>query len=118
MKNLKNARELYQMIYSGKSMEGYEKFYHPDVIMQEIGEAPRNGKDVNREYKEKILSMIKEFNGGDVIAITSNEAENKTMVESWMELTFYDDAPRIKIEQVAVQTWKDGQIIKEVFYHK
>jgi len=40
------------------------------------------------------------------------------MVESWMDLTFYDDAARVKIEQVAVQTWEGDQIIKEVFYHK
>lgn len=118
MKNLKNATELYHMINSGKLMDGYEKFYHPDVVMQEVGEAPRSGKDVNREYEEKFLGMIKEFHGGGVNAITSNETENKTMVESWMDLTFHNDAPRVKIEQVAVQTWEGNQIIKEVFYHK
>ncbi len=118
MEIVRNATELYQMISGGRLIDGFEKFYHDNVAMQEAGEAIRNGKDLNREYEERFLSRIKEFHGGGVISITSNETENKTMVESWMDLTFYDDAARVKIEQVAVQTWEGDQIIKEVFYHK
>ncbi len=62
--------------------------------------------------------MIKELHGAGVYAIASSEAENKTMVESWTDVTFKNDAPRMKSEQVAVQTWEGNQIIKEVFYHK
>jgi len=116
MKNLKNATELYQMINSGKLMDGFEKFYHPNVVMQDIGQAPREGKDTNRKIEENFLGMIKEFHGAGVTAITSNEAENKTMVESWMDITFQNNT-RVKTEQVAVQTWDEGLIIKETFYH-
>lgn len=118
MKNLENATELYEMINTGKLMEGFERFYHPDVVMQEVGDAPRKGKDINREYEKNFLGMIKEFHGAGVYAITSNEAKNITMVESWIDVTFKNDAPRVKTEQVAVQTWEGNQIIKEVFYHK
>lgn len=118
MKNLRNATELYEMINSGKLMEGFEKFYHQDVIMEEVGEAPRIGKDINREYEKKFLGMIKEFHGAGVYAIASTEAQNKTMVESWIDVTFNGEAPRMKSEQVAVQTWEGDQIVKEVFYHK
>ncbi len=55
MKNLGNATELYEIINSGKLMEGFEKFYHPDVVMQEAGEAPRKGKDINRDYEKNFL---------------------------------------------------------------
>ena len=116
MKNLKNAAALYQMINSGQLMDGFEKFYHPNVVMQDIGQAAREGKDANRKMEENFLGMIKEFYGAGVTAITSNEAENKTMVESWMDITFQNDA-RVKTEQVAVQTWEEGLIIKETFYH-
>ena len=118
MKNLKNATALYDMINSGQIMEAYEKFYHQDVVMQEIGEAPRNGKDTNREYEQIFLGMIKELRGGGVKAITSNETENITMVESWMELIYHNNPDLVKIEQVAVQTWQGDLIIKEVFYHR
>ena len=117
MTYLEKATELYQLINSGKLMDGFEKFYHNDVVMQELGEEPRISKETNRQHELNFLGMIKEFHGADVIAITSNEISKKTMVESWMDVTFKDDN-RIKIEQVAVQNWEGDLIIKEVFYHK
>ena len=117
MTHLEKVTDLYALINSGKLMEGFEKYYHPNVVMQEIGEAAREGKDANREYELKFLGMLKAFHGAGVTAVTSNEAENKTMVESWMDATFQNDS-RVKMEQVAVQTWKGDHIIHETFYHK
>jgi len=117
MTYLEKATDLYQLINSGQLLEGFEKYYHQDVVLQEIGEAPREGKEVNREYEKAFLASVKEFHGGGVLAITANEAENKTMVESWMDMTFQNDF-RIKMQQVAVQTWEGDQIINETFYHK
>ena len=111
MKNLQNATEMYQMINGGKLMDAFEKFYHPNVVMQEIGEAPRTGKDANREHEINFLGTIKTFHGSGVTHITSNEAESVTMVESWMDITFQNDA-RVKVEQVAVQIWDGDHIIK------
>jgi hypothetical protein len=115
MTHLDNIKAMYQMIGAGKVADAFEQFYHPNVVMQELGEEPRLGKDTNREHGAKFMSMIKEFHGSEVLAITANE--NKTMVESWVDITFQNDI-RVKTEQVAVQTWEDNLIIKEVFYHK
>lgn len=117
MTHLEKATDLYQLINTGKLMDGFEKYYHSNVVMEEIGEAPREGKDVNREYEQNFLASIKEFHGAGVLAITANEAENKTMVESWMDVTFQNDF-RLKMQQVAVQTWDGDQVIHETFYHK
>lgn len=117
MKNLQSATEMYQLINSGKLLDAFEKFYQPDVVMQEVGDAPRMGKDANREYELHFLGMIKEFHGAGVTHIASNEAEAVTMVESWMDIT-YQNGARAKSEQVAVQTWEGDHVIKEVFYHK
>ncbi|SFC99148.1 hypothetical protein SAMN05421780_11714 [Flexibacter flexilis DSM 6793] len=117
MTYLEKATELYRMVNGGQLMEAFEKFYHTDVVMQELGEEPRVGKDTNRQHELNFLGMVKEFHGAGVIGITSNEAEQKTMVECWMELTF-QDGNRVKIEQIASQTWNGEHIIKEVFYHK
>jgi hypothetical protein len=62
------------------------------------------------------MSSIKEVHGGGVTAITSNQEEGITMSESWMEVTFHD-GNRMKLEEVAVQKWKKGQIIHERFYY-
>lgn len=117
MTHLENVTNLYQMINTGQMMEGFEKYYHQNVVMQEIGEEPRAGKDKNREHEINFGKLMKEFYGSGVLAITSNEAEHKTMVESWMDFSFHNDK-RIKSQQVAVQTWEGDYIVHETFYHK
>ncbi len=47
MTHLEKVKDLYQMITTGQVMEGFEKHYHQNVVMQEVSEAPRNGKDAN-----------------------------------------------------------------------
>ncbi len=117
MTYLEKATDLYKMINGGQLMDAFEKYYHPDVVMQDVGDEPRAGKDKNREHELNFLGMIKEFHGSGVLAITANEAERITMVESWMDLTFKNEV-RMKAPQVAVQRWEGDHIINEIFYHK
>ncbi len=111
------AGALYQMVGAGQILDAFEKYYAEDVTMQELGEAPRVGKDANREYEKKFVSSVKEVHGGGVDSITSDEENGITAVESWMDITFADGT-RIKMEQVAVQQWKGDFVHKEKFYHK
>jgi hypothetical protein len=111
------ATTLYDMIYSGQLLEGFEKFYHDNVVMEEVGEEPRHGKDANRAYEEKFVASIKEIHGGGVDAITSDEENAITMVESSMDVTFKDDT-RMHLRQVAVAKWDGEHIVSEKFYHK
>lgn len=111
------ANELYQMINTGQLIEAFEKYYAEDVVMQELGEAPRKGKDVNREYELKFLNSVAEVHGAGVDNIASDEPKGVVMIENWMDLTF-KDGNRVKMEQVCVQQWKDEQIVSEKFYHK
>ncbi len=114
---LEKVTDLYNLINTGKLMDGFEKYYHEDVEMQEAGDEPRKGKATNREYELKFLQSIEEFHGAGVGAITSNEEQKTTMVESWMEVTM-TGMGRFKMEQVAVQHWDGDFIVREKFYHK
>ncbi len=109
--------ELYSMINSGQLLEAFEKFYAEDVIMQEMGEAPRHGKSVNREFEVNFLNSIESVHGAGVDNITSDENKGVVMVENWMDLTF-KGGHRVKMEQVCVQEWNGDQIVKERFYHR
>jgi hypothetical protein len=111
------ANELYGMINSGQLMDAFEKFYAEDIVMQELGEEPRVGKQANREYEEKFLASVKEVHGGGVDHILSNEDDGVVMIENWMDVTF-QDGNRVKLEQVCVQKWEGEQIKHEKFYHK
>lgn len=117
MSYLQKAKDLYAMIGQGQLLDAFEQYYHNDVVMEEAGEAPRVGKDVNREYEKKFLAMVKEIHGGGVDAFASDEENGVTMVQNWMEVTF-QDGNRIKMDQVAVQKWDGDQIVHEKFYHK
>jgi hypothetical protein len=111
------SQELHDMIFSGQLLEAFEKFYHNDVVMQELGEEPRMGKDINREYEKKFLAMVKEVHGAGIEAMASDEENGIVMIENWMDLTF-QDGNRVKIEQVSVQLWEGDYIVHEKFFHK
>jgi len=110
------AEDLYAMLGQGKGMEAFEKHYHNDVVAIEGDGKKREGKQVNREALQGWYSMVKEHHGGGFHAITANEEDAVTMVESWVDVTF-KDGNRMKLEEVCVQRWKDGQIIHERFYY-
>jgi hypothetical protein len=57
------------------------------------------------------MSSTKEVHGGRVTPITFYEEDGITISESWMEVAF-QDGNRMKLEEVAVQTWQEGQIIR------
>ncbi len=110
------ATAMYQMMGEGKMLDAFDKYYHDDVVMIEATGDTREGKEANRKYEEQFLASVQEMHGGGVHAITSNEEEKVSMVEAWMDVTF-QDGNRMKLEEVAVQHWKDGKVIRERFYY-
>jgi hypothetical protein len=118
MTHLEKITDLYNnYIYRGKLIDGFEKYYGQNVVMQELGEEPRIGKDFNRQHEEKFVSNIEIFHDGGIIGIASDESNKQTFVESWMDITI-KDGQRFKLQQVAVQKWDGNHIVNEMFYHK
>lgn len=118
MSNLHNLKNLHlNYVNAGKLLEGFETYYAENVVMQELGEEPRIGKDANRTVEINFIESIKEVHGGGILSFAEDAENNKTMVESWMDLTFASGF-RTKMQQVAVQTWENGLIVNEIFYHK
>jgi len=118
MTNLEKAKDLQQnFVFAGKMLDGFEKYYAENLVMQEVGEEPRVSKAVNRTHEINFSESIKEFHGGAIVSIGADDANNKTFVESWMEVTFKNDY-KVKMQQVAAQTWENGLIVNEIFYHK
>lgn len=111
------ASEMYGMIGQGKGMEAFEKFYADNCTMIECTGDVRKGKDVNRAAQEEWSRNLEEFHGAGVNAITADEANRTTMVETWVDFK-PKNAPRMKMEQVARQKWNEaGQIEEERFYY-
>ena len=116
MSCLSNVTALYQMIGQGQSKEALEKFYAEDCVVIEANGEVREGKEAQRKAVQQWAENMEEFHGNGVSSITANEETGITAVESWFDVKL-KGAPRMKMEEVGVQTWKDGKIIKERFYY-
>src|ERR1035437_1093734 len=110
------AKDIYDMMAQGKMLDAFNKYYHKDVVMVEASGETRKGKAANLKFQEDFMGMIKDVHGSGIRAITADEKKAITMVESWMDVTM-KDGKRHMMEEVAVQKWKDDQIIHERFYY-
>src|SRR5476651_2645842 len=99
MTHLEKITDLYNnFIYAGKLIDGFEKYYGQNVVMQELGEEPRTGKDLNRQHEQQFVSSIEAIHGGGILGIASDENNKQTFVESWMDVTM--GGQRFKMQQV------------------
>ena len=115
MSYLNRVNDIYEHIAKGEALDAFEKYYDEDVVMILEDGTEVEGKDNNREREHEFFDSVEEFHGIDVHKITSNEEEASTAVESTMDVTF-KGGDRMEMAQVAVQQWKDDQIVKERFY--
>lgn len=107
--------DLIHKIETGEILGAFEKYYADDVVMREVGQEPRRGKEANRAYEQAWTSGLKR------IAITHkgvavNEATGRVYVEAHYDFD-HEKWGSLSYDQVAAQRWEDGQIVEETFYH-
>lgn len=106
--------DLIDGICTGRLLEVFDRYYADDVVMQEnaVDDPQRHGKAANRAYEQYFVENAT-FYGVKVGAVMVDG--DHSAYEMWMDLEM--GGQRMQRTQVAVQTWKDGQIVKEVFYY-
>lgn len=107
-------RDLNRLIVEGRALDGFERYYADDVVMQENSETPTVGKDANRQREIDFFDSVAEFHGAEVLA--SAVGDDVSFSEWIFEVTF-KNGNRVKLEQTAVRRWKDGRIVHERFYY-
>jgi hypothetical protein len=105
---------LNQLILDGNMMDGFDLYYHDEVVMQENELAPTVGKTANRERELQFLNNIAEFRGASVLSKAAGE--NITYVTWHFDYTHKEWGVR-NYTQVNVQHWKDDKIVKEQFFY-
>ncbi len=115
MDNKARLLDLIEGITTGRLLEAFDQHYADDVVMSENGEEDPNrvGKAKNRAYEEYFVANSEWF--GARIGPVLGDGDH-TAYEMWMDLAF--QGHRMQRTQWAVQTWRDGQIVREVFYYK
>jgi ketosteroid isomerase-like protein len=100
-------------ILAGKILETFDRYYADDVVMSENGANPRAGKAANRDYEEQFVNNV-EFHAAIVGAVLVDG--DHAAVQWTLEFT-PKGGSRVVQRQVALQTWRDGKIVREDFYH-
>ncbi len=114
------VQDLYSKVYGGRLLDAFDQYYGDDVVMQEVGQEPRVGKPANRAYEEQFVGGLTAVHSGVVKALAVDETgpdSGTALIESDMHFDHAAFGPDVRLEQVSVQQWKDGKIVRETFYH-
>jgi ketosteroid isomerase-like protein len=106
----------FALLNQGKMMDAFETYYAEDCVMQENNEEPRVGKEVNRQFEQEFLGSVEEVYDQDIKAMAINEETGTVFIQAWMDAKFKGGG-RMEMEEVQVQTWKDGKIVHEKFFY-
>lgn len=110
------VNDLNTMVLQGQILEAFDTYYADDVVMQENDQEPRAGKAANRAYEEQFVNGLTEFRDAEIKAQAVNEEDGVAATQWYMDFTHsaYGDVER---EQVSVQHWEDGKVVRERFFY-
>lgn len=100
----------------------YGRYYAEDVVVQENLNPPRVGRDLSIDRQLKMNANIKEVHEVKVGAVLvdgfseEHPLDGHSVIELHLEITTQDDY-RIRIEELGLQTWKDGLIVHERYFY-
>ena len=106
--------QLNRLIIHGESVAAFQKFYAEDVVAQENDEPERVGRDAWMRARQKLEKNIIKFDA----RVLAHAANGDTSFSEWEYNLELEGMGAMRIVQVAVRRWKDGQVVRERFYHK
>jgi hypothetical protein len=114
MSNNVRIHELLGYIQEGRIMDAMNEFYADDVVMEEPMYGTTSGLAANLEREQKFVDSVKEFRGFEAknVSVGENSAAYENVMD-WVDVS----GQEMHVEQVAVQEWKDGKIVRERFYY-
>jgi len=108
------VESLVGLVEQGKFLEAFDAYYGEDVAMAENRSAPTVGKAENRAREEQFVGSVAQVHESRAKSVT---VDSDRAVIEWV-LDFTDtEGNRVRMEQVAVQEWQDGQVVHERFYY-
>jgi ketosteroid isomerase-like protein len=110
------VRDLVSYVQGGRIIDAMYEFYADDVRMQENNNPPTAGLAANVEREKQFLAYVKQWKAVEIDAVAVDAARGRTVVQSRLEFEAVD-GKTVKMDQVAVQTWRDGKIVHEKFYY-
>lgn len=107
-------QELNELVLEGKALEAFEKFYAEDVVMQDPGAGPWEGKDTNRKREEDFFGSVTELRTMELHDVAYGDG---VTMSTWTFDYTHEEWGEVAYTQVAVRHWNDqGLIQKERFF--
>lgn len=114
MSRREQVQELVGYVEAGRIPEAIEKFYADGVTMQENRQAPTVGKAANLARERAFGDSVERWHevSARAIAVDGDQA----LIE-WVFDYTTREGRRIRMEEIAQQTWRDGRIVRERFFY-
>lgn len=102
--------------------EIYERFYDENVVVQENLQPPRVGRTISIDRQKQMNANVQEIHKVKIGAVLvdgtgeTNPLDGHSVIELHLELTTVDGY-RIRIEELELQTWRNGRIIHERYFY-
>jgi ketosteroid isomerase-like protein len=116
---LEQATDFQQWAAGPAIFDAVDTYYADDVTIVEATGDTFHGKETQKDRIREWMESVEEVHGGSAKAIAAHETAPGTgvaFVETSTDVTFKGQG-RMQIEEVAVQQWKDGQVVHERFYY-
>jgi len=107
------VNDLVSLVEQGRMIEAIEKYYDEDVAMQENLGAPIVGLATNLERERAFYGSLRalQFKAASVLV------EGNRAVINWVFDFTAADGKQFHMDQIAVQTWRNGKLIHERFIY-
>jgi ketosteroid isomerase-like protein len=114
MSTRERVQELVGYVQAGRIPEAIERFYADGATMQENRQPPTVGKAANLARERAFGDSVGRWH--EVTARSIAVDGDQVLIEWVFEYTTRE-GQRIRMEEVAQQTWRDGKIVRERFFY-
>ena len=114
MSTRERVQELIGYVQAGRIPEAIEKFYGDGVTMQENRQPPTVGKAANLVREQAFGDSIERWHE---VSARSVAVDGDQVLIEWVFEYTTRDGQRIRMEEIAQQTWREGKIERERFFY-
>jgi hypothetical protein len=95
-------------------MDALAEFYDENVVMQDNQNPPTRGLQANREREEQFVGSIANIHENKALNVV---ADGDSAVIHWVLDFTNKQGARIRLDQLAFQTWENSKIVHEWFVY-
>ena len=105
--------DLIRLVENGRMLEAITKHYGADVAMQENTSPPTVGVVKNHAREAAFFGSL----AAAKFTLVSVVTEGNRAVINWLFDYTTADGQRYRMDEIAIQTWRDGKIVHERFVY-